>query len=264
MKRCAVLLLLIASTAQAGDLQNAARDVKSLATAPLHWNKQQWQRFGEGLGLVVLVGAFDKPIDDAVQRNRSSFTNHFAKVITPFGGGRELQITALMYAGGALFHRSTLEAAGHDALESELWAAGVITPLLKDAFGRARPNTGEGTYNFRFGRFDNPHNSFPSGHATNVFAGATAIAEHYHGVVPWIVYTVATGVAYSRVNDHVHWPSDVVAGALIGRAVAKGITFRHTHVRITWAMDRSGARSAKVFRLPAPGGAFASHPASLR
>jgi membrane-associated phospholipid phosphatase len=31
----------------------------------------------------------------------------------------------------------------------------------------------------------------------------------------------------ARVNDNVHFPSDVVAGALIGRAVAKSITNRH-------------------------------------
>jgi PAP2 superfamily protein len=242
MKRLAVILLLVSTSAYAGDLRNAARDVKSLATAPLHWKKAQWLRFGEGVGAVVLVGAFDKPIADAVQRNRGSFTNHVSKYVTPFGGGRELQLTALMYAAGALLHRSNLEGAGHDALESELWAAGVVTPLLKDAFGRARPSANDGTYNFGFARFDNPHNSFPSGHSTNVFAGATAIAEHYNGVVPWIAYTIAGAVAYSRVNDRAHWPSDVVAGALIGRAVAKGITYRHIHVRVAWIVETSNVK----------------------
>ena len=47
---------------------------------------------------------------------------------------------------------------------------------------------------------------------------------------PTIVYTIATGVAASRINDHVHWPSDVVAGALIGRAVGRGIVARHVAI----------------------------------
>src|SRR5437763_1923719 len=76
--------------------------------------------------------------------------------------------------------------------------------------------------------------SFPSGHATNAFAFATAIAGHYDGrVVPTIVYTIATGVAVSRVNDHDHFPSDVLAGALIGRGIAKGILARHTGSKVS-------------------------------
>jgi len=46
---------------------------------------------------------------------------------------------------------------------------------------------------------------------------------------------MATGVAFSRVNDRAHFPSDVVAGALIGRAVARGIVARHgEHGRRSW------------------------------
>jgi membrane-associated phospholipid phosphatase len=50
--------------------------------------------------------------------------------------------------------------------------------------------------------------------------------------VPTIVYTLASGVSFARMNDHVHFPSDVLAGALIGRAVAKSITWRHKQVHV--------------------------------
>jgi len=111
-------------------------------------------------------------------------------------------------------------------------AAGVVTPLLKRTFGRARPSQGEGTHSFH--PFSSGHESFPSGHATNAFAFATAVAGHYDNwVVPTIVYTMATGVAMSRVNDRAHFASDVLAGALIGRAVARGIVGRHLRVTIT-------------------------------
>jgi len=223
-----LLIAVLALPAHAGELHNAANDAKALATAPLHWRAKEWKRFGEGVVLVLAVGAADKPIEDAFQRNRSSTTNSYAKAITPFGGGRGLEFSALLFGGGKLFHDANVENAGRDALEADLLAGGIVTPLLKDLFGRARPNLNEGTYNFHFIKTDNPHNSFPSGHATSAFALATAIAAHYDNwIVPTLAYTVATSVACSRLNDHVHWPSDVVAGALIGRAVAKGIVGRH-------------------------------------
>jgi hypothetical protein len=228
LKPLCTLLLFVACSAQAGELQRAAADVKSLATAPFHWRAKEWRRFGEGAALVLAVAAADKPIDDAFQRNRTSSTNSFARTITPWGGHRALEVSALLIGVGYFSHNQNLLGAGRDSLEAEFWAAGVVTPLIKYAAGRARPNAEEGTYKFH--PFST-HDSFPSGHATNAFAAATAIAGHYNNwIVPTIVYTLATGVAMSRVNDHVHWPSDVVAGALIGRAVGRGIVARHVTI----------------------------------
>jgi hypothetical protein len=244
MKRIALLILFAALPAYGADdchvlciakreAVRYARDAKSLAKAPLHWDRKEWTRFGEGSAAVLALYATDRQTSDSVQRHRSSSTDQFAKTLTPFGGHRALQLSVLMIAAGAGIHDSTLRDAGRDSLESELLAAGVVTPLLKRAFGRARPFQNEGSHGFH--PFDKKFDSFPSGHATNAFAFATAIAGHYDGwVVPTIVYTLASGVAVSRVNDHVHFPSDVLAGALIGHAVAKGIVARHTGTKVSW------------------------------
>lgn len=244
MRREAVLLFVLALPVYGADdcpvvsslkheVIRDAQDAKSLATAPLRWDRTTWVHFAEGTAVVVALYATDHQTSDRVQQNRSSSTDQFAKTLTPFGGHRALELSALMIATGAGLHDTNLRDAGRDSLESELWAAGIVTPLLKRAFGRARPIQNEGSHSFH--PLDKNFESFPSGHATNAFAFATAIAGHYDGwVVPTIVYTIASGVAASRVNDHVHFPSDVVAGALIGHAVAKGILARHTGRKVDW------------------------------
>jgi membrane-associated phospholipid phosphatase len=67
--------------------------------------------------------------------------------------------------------------------------------------------------------------SFPSGHTAAAFAFATAVGT----VLPQAakpLRALAALVAYSRVHTGVHYPSDVVAGALLGTVVARGTTQR--------------------------------------
>jgi undecaprenyl-diphosphatase len=57
--------------------------------------------------------------------------------------------------------------------------------------------------------------SFPSGHASTAFCGATLLTGYAPRLgVP--LYVVAAGVAWSRVYVGVHYPLDVFAGALLG------------------------------------------------
>ena len=65
-----------------------------------------------------------------------------------------------------------------------------------------------------------PHDhSFPSGHAATSFACATTLALAFPRLaVP--LYLLAAAIAYSRVYVGVHYPLDVLGGAVLGIAVA--------------------------------------------
>ena len=60
--------------------------------------------------------------------------------------------------------------------------------------------------------------SFPAGHAATAFAGAVLLTA----VVPRLwpaFFAFAALIGFSRIYDGVHYPTDVVAGALLGAAV---------------------------------------------
>lgn len=61
--------------------------------------------------------------------------------------------------------------------------------------------------------------SFPSNHAANAFAAASILAVALPGS-SMLVFFVAFLIAYSRVYVGVHFPADVLAGALLGMAIA--------------------------------------------
>ena len=64
--------------------------------------------------------------------------------------------------------------------------------------------------------------SFPSAHASTSFAGALAYSRAGQPAAP--LYALALALSLSRVYLGVHYPSDVLAGALLGTAVAASLT----------------------------------------
>ncbi len=208
--------------------QQTLHDAKDILTAPVRWHLHQWARFGEGMALVVAMYPRDTTISNILVRNHSRLGDRYLHAVTHLGGGYGEDLTFAMIAGGYFTHDERLMNTGIDALESSVFAGGIVTPVLKEAAGRARPIANLGKHSFD--PFENK--SFPSGHSTSAFAIATAIAARYNDTpaVPAIAYTLATSVAIARVYDRAHFPSDVVAGALIGHAVAKSIV--HNHVTV--------------------------------
>lgn len=64
--------------------------------------------------------------------------------------------------------------------------------------------------------------SFPSGHAATSFAGAATLVRFLPR--SWaVLFVLATAIAFSRVYVGVHYPTDVVGGAILGLAVATAL-----------------------------------------
>lgn len=89
-----------------------------------------------------------------------------------------------------------------------------ITYLLKRSVGRLRPN-GENTY------------SFPSGHTSGAFTGASYIHQRYGLIKALPAYFVASMVGCIRVHKLAHYPTDVLAGAGIAILTAYSIVRNH-------------------------------------
>lgn len=101
---------------------------------------------------------------------------------------------------------------------------GLVTNLLKRAFGRGRPEEflDNGAFAFQHWVNDWTYQSFPSGHSTTAIASAFVIgfmAPRFFHLI--LLIAVMTGI--SRVVIGMHYPTDVVAGFVVGTVGAYAV-----------------------------------------
>lgn len=94
--------------------------------------------------------------------------------------------------------------------------------LIKKNVRRDRPQFSGVELNLR--THQHTGTSFPSNHAANIFAAATALTCAHPALWP-ASFLVAGLVGYSRVYVGVHFPLDVLAGAILGASLALIVWF---------------------------------------
>jgi hypothetical protein len=228
----------------------AWNDLRDVATAPRDWDRHDWFVAG-GVGAAVVASALwlDQPSRDAAQRNQDENRERVAKQVEKFGTDYALLTVAGLYGYGLVAHDREAEAAGIDAGLASVIGAGIVTPLLKETFGRARPEQNRGRYHFApFGG----DASFPSGHTTEAFAVASVVADHYDS--PWVkagAYGLAGLVGASRVYRDAHWVSDTIAGAAIGAFVGHEIVRLDARLRDSPAAEHTHLVPTTILGAPA-------------
>jgi len=168
-----------------------------------------WASVGGGLALAV------HPADDNV--NESLVNSDFAKdffVLGKYLGQLYtlLPVAITVYTLGRVQDEPKVSHVGTDLIQALLVSEGLVQ-TLKYTTRWERP---EGS----------SKNSFPSGHAADTFAFATALERHlgWKGAVP--AYVFSSYVAISRLPDNRHWLSDTVFGASVGIIAGRTVT-RH-------------------------------------
>src|SRR4051794_39463078 len=156
--------------------------------------------------LHALVGAIPASPADRWLRRLSNTANH---------GRIWLAIAVLLGLKKGSLRRGAIRGLGSLSVSSLL-----VNVVLKRIFGRVRPDMANLQTNRRLRREPGTL-SFPSGHAASAAAFAAGVAME-NSLAGTALAPVAAAVGYSRVHVGVHYPGDVLAGFLVGGAVAVG------------------------------------------
>ncbi len=215
-------------------------DAESLLEAPFEMDRDGVLRAavaGAAIGASMLW--LDERVDRLVRGDSGEWpwaaARRYSRLTTWYGesGTRALVVSSALVgavaAGGYLADDDRMVDTAAIMGESVVFSTGLVY-LTKMVFGRKRPYNDRGARSFEW--FVSPRNeaslSFPSGHTATAFALAGAGAgRHPHWYVEFPAYALATAAALQRVDTRAHWTSDVIAGGLIGYAVAEFLVDRY-------------------------------------
>jgi membrane-associated phospholipid phosphatase len=232
------------------------------ATARAAWRTSARLALGGLLALALIAATMvllDAPMIVAVG-GVPEWVSRLFNTLTDFGtsdwflvpiGLVLLAIAAL--ATPALSHVSQLVLVAFTVRLGFVFAAialpGLFDTIVKRLIGRARPFIGGDADPFHYLPFiwRPDYASLPSGHATNVFAALVAVGLVWPRLRA-IMLIYALIIAASRVIVLAHYPSDVIAGAVVGSVGALLVRDWFAARRLGFVIDGDGG----VRALPGP------------
>jgi membrane-associated phospholipid phosphatase len=166
----------------------------------------------------VYAQSFDVNLLQSIYKNETSFKDKFFKAdaqsVTVFNIAAPVSI----FAAGLIKHDKQLQK-NAIYIAGAYIASSIVTQGLKQLVKRERPFE---QYPLLFSdRYDGGGYSFPSGHTSAAFCTATSLSLYFP---KWYViapsYLWAVSVGWARMYEGVHYPTDVLAGAIIGMGSA--------------------------------------------
>jgi membrane-associated phospholipid phosphatase len=211
------------STARDTTVTEARREVLA------HAHVVRWYEAAAALGGVAGLMALDEPVQRFTQHHlRSKTTDDISSVFrqegeAPYYAGISLGVLGF----GLLTNKPGVRRAGTRLVAAVALSAAEMY-AMKVLVGRSRPNEDVGAFSFHpFTSLKDSagvetRGSMPSGHVTAAFAVATSLADDIKSpLVHVLLYTAASGTAFSRLNDNRHWLSDTGMGVVLGVFTAK-------------------------------------------
>jgi membrane-associated phospholipid phosphatase len=227
-------------------LEELGHDYSNQLQVPFRYARRDPARFiigAVGLGTIIVTDHATQKILVPEDMTGNRNMTRRAERVSRLADTRSSYPLVLGFFAVGVVARSPRERETAVMLAEALVTSATWTFLLKEATGRERPRETDGRasdWTGPGGIFDDDAarqakpRSFPSGHATGIWAAATILAHQYpsHRVVPVLVYGAATAVSYSRMVVEAHWLSDVVVGGFIGYGCAKQVLSAHRDKRL--------------------------------
>lgn len=161
--------------------------------------------------------ALDRSTIEELTEDRKEENTEFYQFISNSANYVSLGIPVSLLMAGFITHDKNLKENALAAGESILVST-AFTYAIKNIVKRPRPYTTDSLI-IKVG--PGGGYSFPSGHSSEAFAFATSISISYprwYVIAPSFLW--ASTVAYSRMYLGVHYPTDILAGAIVGSAGA--------------------------------------------
>ncbi|KJD34482.1 hypothetical protein PK35_01420 [Tamlana nanhaiensis] len=232
------------------DVNTTWHGVKHAFTSPIRWKGKDYAKLG---GLIIgtaTLSLADESINEFALRQKTDYPSIARDFGWYFGSPQNyFMANAGLYGFGLLTKNEKVRYTSVLIISSSV-TSGFIQSLAKNAFGRARPGTDLGPYDFKPFSKEGGQHSFPSGHTVLSITMAHAIAKQVKN--PWLksgIYAIGSIPPISRLIDNAHWFTDIAFSTALSIIVVDSIDAFlkknnahgwHKDSRISWNFTFSG------------------------